>query len=316
MLNGIEEKEIRENVINSLFDKQNLIGVPTGFADLDKITKGLKRGHLIVLGGETGIGKSMLATTLSINVAKSGHNVLYLDLENGRDEIYHRLLTNWFNLDPGYFENEENKEQVDKFLDILEDKIDYWGIDDLMSFGYVDNPIKAVMGIIQQGGRNPRRKPRLIVVDPLQALERQTDPGRLYNEQGRVIEDLKNTALNKKTTIIICHHFNKGQTSGEKRIVDIDDIEQRTYRIPTLESFKGSAKILDFSQQAWGLFRKASSPDKQERSKSMLMVLKNRSGLTGNVKLYFDEDHLAFKETPVYSNIPVGTLPYQNLDVS
>lgn len=299
MLSGNEEKKIREETINALFDKQNIKGVPTGFKELDEKVKGLKRGHLIVLGAETGFGKSMLAITLSVNVAKAGENVLYLDLENGRDEIYKRFLTNWFELDPGYFEDERNKEQVDKFLDILEDKIDYWGLDDLTSFGYSEDPIKAVLGIIKQGGSNPQRKPRLIIVDPLQALERQIDPGKLFNEQGRIIEDLKNIALKRNTTIIICHHFKKGQVPSSQVIHDIEDIEETTYRIPTLESFKGSGKIVDFAQQVWGLFRKATSEDKEDRAKSLLMVLKNRSGLTGNVKMYFDEDHLRFQETKV-----------------
>lgn len=100
MLSGNEEKKIREETINSLFDRQNIKGVPTGFKELDDKVKGLKRGHLIVLGAETGFGKSMLAITLSVNVAKAGEDVLYLDLENGRDEIYKRFLTNWYELDP------------------------------------------------------------------------------------------------------------------------------------------------------------------------------------------------------------------------
>ena len=38
-----------------------LIGIPTGFIDLDRITHGLNRGNLIIIAGRPGMGKCLSA---------------------------------------------------------------------------------------------------------------------------------------------------------------------------------------------------------------------------------------------------------------
>ena len=43
-----------------------LIGVPTGFTDLDRMTHGLNRGNLIIIAGRPGMGK----TSLALNIAQ------------------------------------------------------------------------------------------------------------------------------------------------------------------------------------------------------------------------------------------------------
>ncbi|TFE32180.1 hypothetical protein E0F15_08750 [Frankia sp. B2] len=42
-----------------------LIGVPTGFADLDELTNGLHPGQVIVIGGRPALGKSMLCLDIA-----------------------------------------------------------------------------------------------------------------------------------------------------------------------------------------------------------------------------------------------------------
>ncbi|MCL2849043.1 MAG: replicative DNA helicase, partial [Micrococcales bacterium] len=70
-----------------------LHGVPTGFADLDRLTNGLHPGQMIVLAARPAIGKS----TLGIDVARSasvkhGLTSVVFSLEMSRNEITMRLL--------------------------------------------------------------------------------------------------------------------------------------------------------------------------------------------------------------------------------
>jgi replicative DNA helicase len=71
-----------------------LVGVPTGFADLDALTGGLRPGQMIVIAGRPGHGKS----TLSLDIARSAaihHNVptVIFSLEMGRSEILDRMFS-------------------------------------------------------------------------------------------------------------------------------------------------------------------------------------------------------------------------------
>lgn len=71
-----------------------LVGVPTGFSDLDELTNGLHPGQMIVIAARPAMGKS----TLALDIARSAsiHNGLtsvVFSLEMSRNEIAMRLLS-------------------------------------------------------------------------------------------------------------------------------------------------------------------------------------------------------------------------------
>ena len=73
---------------------EGMIGVPTGFSDLDRLTNGLHPGQMIVLAARPAIGKS----TMGIDIARSAsikHNMtsVIFSLEMSRNEITMRLLS-------------------------------------------------------------------------------------------------------------------------------------------------------------------------------------------------------------------------------
>src|SRR5690606_34356771 len=70
-----------------------LVGVPTGFSELDKLTNGLHPGQMVVIAARPAIGKS----TLGIDIARSAaikHNMatVVFSLEMSRYEITLRCL--------------------------------------------------------------------------------------------------------------------------------------------------------------------------------------------------------------------------------
>ena len=71
-----------------------MIGVPTGFAQLDALTNGLHPGQLIILAARPAIGKSTLALDFA-RAAAIHHDlpVVVFSLEMGRSEIAMRLLS-------------------------------------------------------------------------------------------------------------------------------------------------------------------------------------------------------------------------------
>ena len=71
-----------------------MVGVPTGFAELDDMTHGLHPGQLIILAARPAVGKSTLALDIARNAAiKHNKPVIFFSLEMGRAEIAMRLLS-------------------------------------------------------------------------------------------------------------------------------------------------------------------------------------------------------------------------------
>lgn len=71
-----------------------VVGVPTGYRDLDQITGGLQRSDLIILAARPGVGKTSLVMSLAYNVATLGHGTVgVFSLEMSRDQLVQRLLS-------------------------------------------------------------------------------------------------------------------------------------------------------------------------------------------------------------------------------
>lgn len=76
-----EIKELHKGVIP-------LDGLPTGFNNLNKVTLGYKPGDLIILGAQTGHGKTSFALhTASAIAVQEKFSVLYLNTEMSREQI-------------------------------------------------------------------------------------------------------------------------------------------------------------------------------------------------------------------------------------
>jgi replicative DNA helicase len=72
----------------------DLVGVPTGFYELDEMTHGLHPGQLVILAARPAVGKSTLALDFARNAAiKNKKPVIFFSLEMGRAEIAMRLLS-------------------------------------------------------------------------------------------------------------------------------------------------------------------------------------------------------------------------------
>ncbi len=73
---------------------EGMIGVPTGFSDLDRLTNGLHPGQMIVVAARPAIGKSTLGIDIVRSAAiKNNQAAVVFSLEMSRNEIVMRLLS-------------------------------------------------------------------------------------------------------------------------------------------------------------------------------------------------------------------------------
>lgn len=79
-----------------------LVGVPTGFIDLDRITHGLNKGNLIIIAGRPGMGKTSLALNIAQHVAfREERTVGVFSLEMSAQELTLRVLCSEAEVDFG-----------------------------------------------------------------------------------------------------------------------------------------------------------------------------------------------------------------------
>ena len=82
--NNLEELATRE---------EGVIGIPSGFVDLDSKTLGFMPGQLIIVAARPAMGKSAFALNLLTNAAvKSNKAVAYFSLEMSKEELVGRIL--------------------------------------------------------------------------------------------------------------------------------------------------------------------------------------------------------------------------------
>lgn len=73
--------------------KGQLNGLSTGYHLIDEWTGGLGEGQVFLIFADTGIGKSLLAQNVAINVAEKGDVVCFVGLEMTNDENTARFIT-------------------------------------------------------------------------------------------------------------------------------------------------------------------------------------------------------------------------------
>lgn len=75
-------------------------GIDTGIVGLDFLLKGLRRGHLYVLAGQAGMGKTAASGTIGVNVAARAQGaVLWWTGEMPRDDVGDRVWSAWASVD-------------------------------------------------------------------------------------------------------------------------------------------------------------------------------------------------------------------------
>ncbi len=72
----------------------DMVGVPTGFAELDEMTHGLHPGQLVIVAARPAVGKSTLALDFARHASiKTNKATIFFSLEMGRAEIAMRMLS-------------------------------------------------------------------------------------------------------------------------------------------------------------------------------------------------------------------------------
>lgn len=289
-----EVKDLAKEARERLFDRNRIVGIPTGWPDFDGLIGGIKSGHCYILAADTGMGKSLFALNALVKMAKMGHKGCYFDLENGREQSLERVLRIWHNLNQDFFLDDRNKGRLDDLANQVEN-LRYYDLDELVKLFSTSEIYEGILKLIER--RAELDDVNVFVIDPLQALEtEQKSDQAMYARMGQIIREFKEIAQDLGVSVIVLHHLRKGQTSPNRWLENLEDVEPTKYRIPTLQDLKGTSKIGDFATDVWGLVRQKDAETPEERGKTLVRILKQRTGTSGgDVKFILREPDLTFE---------------------
>ena len=248
--------------------------VPSGFPSLDKLLGGgLRRGDLIVLGGDVGSGKSALALALALRVARQERPAHFYSGEMTVERVLERALAmegraRIDDLRRGTMD-EETRAGVGAAAVRLRDELPV--IERIPTGGVaaIAEEVQAVGGL------------QLVVVDGLEALL----PGaRESDEEGAAaVRALKQLALDTKSAVLL--------TTPLPRLAARDD------RRPVMDDFGAGGAVKERADVVLALFREGMYDNARDiAGATELLVRKNRNGGTGYVDLFFYEQWMRFED--------------------
>ncbi|MFB9318959.1 replicative DNA helicase [Cryptosporangium minutisporangium] len=246
-------------------------GVPTGFADLDRLTNGLHPGQLIIVAARPGLGKS----TFGLDVARSasirhGLTSAVFSLEMSKIEITMRLLSAearvpLHHLRSGQLSEDDWTKLARRIGEVSEAPL---FID--------DSPNMTMMEIRAKARRLKQRHDlRLVVIDYLQLM---TGNKRVESRQQEVAElsrGLKLLAKELEVPVIAASQLNRGP-------------EQRTDKRPQLSDLRESGSIEQDADMVLLLHREDYYEKESPRAGEADFILaKHRNGPTDTVTVAF-----------------------------
>ena len=256
----------------------SLIGVPTGFDDLDALTNGLHPGQLVIVAARPAIGKSTLA--LDFARAASLHHQqtsVVFSLEMGRNEITMRMLSAEARVPLHHMRSgsmtDQDWERIARTTGAVSSAPLF--IDDSPNMTMME--IRAKCRRLKQ-----RHNLRLVVLDYLQLM---SSGKRVESRQVEVSEfsrSLKLLAKELDVPVVALSQLNRGP-------------EQRTDKKPMLSDLRESGSLEQDADVVILLHREDAYEKESPRAgEADFIVAKHRNGPTGTITVAFQGHYSRF----------------------
>lgn len=254
--------------------KAALLGLATGFKDLDRILEGLRKEFLYILAARPGMGKTSLALAIAYAAAKMGKKVAFYSLEMGDEELGFRLIAERAGvpsdrLQKGIFNNDE-RGRIEEVMSVISESnlfIDETGNLSISQLRNRCRLIKAKEGL------------DFIIVDYLQLLHAVKHDGKSHEnrvqEIGEISRGLKLLAKELDVPVLALSQLSRA-------------VETRSSKVPQLSDLRESGDIEADADVVMFIYRDEVYNAKSDRKgQADVIVAKNRHGAMGDVTLTF-----------------------------
>lgn len=285
MVRTIQEIEEAKN------KKDDITGVPTGFAPLDRLTSGWQKTDLIILAARPAVGKTAFCLNLAMNAAMNAGTpfpVAFFSLEMGAGQLVKRMLAavtevSMEAITKGRMQEHEFMQLTQRMSKLASAPI------------FLDD--QAALNIFELRAKARRLKQKhniqLIVIDYLQLMQAGlNNNGNREQEISKISRDLKALAKELEVPIIALSQLNRSVESRKES------------KVPQLSDLRESGAIEQDADMVMFLYRpeyyginndEMGNPIEGE---THIHIAKHRNGSTDTVKVRFIKEYQKFVDLP------------------
>ncbi|MFW1952194.1 replicative DNA helicase [Acinetobacter beijerinckii] len=286
---GASFEEAIESAIHQMVEKAELrasnkiVGVKFNLKHLDALIGTIQKGHLCILGGRPGTGKSTLAQMVALDTAASGKAVLFISAEMDRETVANRLMSSLGHIPYDDLHNAKITDGIYKTIVDTKERYKKLPI-------RIEPKQKPTIGEVRSYARRAKRRYKelgCIIVDYLQLLRDPSKKERIH-EVGAISRELKAMAKEFECPVIALVQLNRESENGKK---------------PKASDIKESGQI---EQDADQIILVNTLRDESDETKPLgmteLIVAKNRHGHKGSVRVFDQLDLCRFRTAEVRNN--------------
>ncbi len=262
-------------------NKDDLVGVTTGFYELNDITSGFQKSDLIILAARPSMGKTAFALNLAQNVALKGKKaVAIFSLEMPKQQLVKRMLCSEAEVDTsrvtaGNLQSKDWEKLVDAMTRLSDTKI---YIDDASGVTVTDIKAKCRRLMMEEKDLG------LVVIDYLQLMEGGGNPNDRNQQISQISRGLKGLARELNVPVIALSQLSRG-------------VEQRNDKRPMLSDLRDSGAIEQDADIVMFIYRDEyyNKDNVENKGKAEIIIAKHRNGPTGSFELLFQSNITKFK---------------------
>lgn len=266
---------------------QGTRGIPTGYANLDKLLSGLQKSDLIILAARPSLGKTTLALDLVRHVAiRAKVPVGIFSLEMSKEQLVDKLLAAEAQVDLWRMRTGKlsDKEEDDDFPRIGK----AMGVLSEAPIFIDDSPNISIMEIRTKARRlKMEHNLGFLVIDYLQLMESGGRQENRVQEISEISRALKQIARELDIPVMALSQLSRA-------------VESRSPAIPKLADLRESGSIEQDADIVMFIYRRIKDKTRgecpeEEKFVAEIHIDKHRNGPTGLVRLFFDENKVTFK---------------------
>jgi replicative DNA helicase len=251
------------------FEAGPILGLPTGFAGLDRLLGGLLPGQLALVAARPGVGKTSLASAIARNAARVGP-VAFFSYGMSAEEIATRLLCSEASV--SYSALRAGRGSSEDWVRLVE-----------AVGAFLDSPLRVIDDATAQLPQLRLAARRmagrvLIVVDYIQLMPSASPRSSRQEQVAEISRGLKLLARELGVPVLACCQLNR-------------QAEQRQDKRPKLPDLRESGALEQDADVVMLLHR-----DDQNPAHAEIIVAKQRNGPTGTVRVSFEREHTSFRD--------------------
>ena len=272
--------------IDSSSHRGGMIGLPSGFYDMDELTCGFTGGQLVILAARPSMGKTALVLNIMDHAASSNPEwmndgppvILFFSLEMGKQSVVSRMLCTRAKVDAHKLRT--GHIPSDDYAELARAADELSGLRLFID----DMPGISVMSMRSRARRLKQRQKGLhmIVVDYLQLMTHPKAESRQL-EISQISRSLKELSRELDVPVIALSQLSRA-------------VESREDKRPLLSDLRESGSIEQDADIVMMLFRpEYYKPTDENRGLAEVIIGKQRNGPTGTVNLQFLKNMMRFE---------------------